>query len=129
MHTDIVEDKLKYKELTGEIIKAAFEVQNNLGCGFLERVYENALFQELKNCGLKAEKQKNLKVNYKGVEVGTYICDLLVEDKIIVEVKIADQILGIYQAQLMNYLKISGYRVGLILNFSKPRLEYKRIIV
>ena len=125
MHTD----KLKYKELTEKIIKAAFEVQNSLGCGFLEKVYENALFRELEISGVKAERQRVLKVIYKGKEVGNYICDLLVEDKIIVEVKITDKILGIHQAQLMNYLKASGYRVGLIFNFSKPRLEYKRIIV
>ncbi|MFH1228400.1 MAG: GxxExxY protein [Planctomycetota bacterium] len=122
-------DKLLYKDLTGEIINAAFEVHNTLGCGFLEKVYENALRYELKQRNLKVAPQKEIKVHYKDVEVGTYIADIVVEDKVILELKAADEVTTIHEAQLLNYLKASHYKVGLILNFAKTKLEYKRLVM
>ena len=119
----------KYKELTEQILGAAFEVHNTLGCGFLEKVYENALVYELKQRGLKVTSQKEIKVSYKSQEVGLYVCDILVGEQVIVEVKAVEGITGLHQAQLLNYLKGSGYEVGLILNFGKPKLEYKRLVV
>jgi GxxExxY protein len=120
---------LKYEEVSRQILKASFEVHNILGCGFLEKVYENALVRELNLLGLKVQNQKEVSVHYKGKEVGSYLADLVVEDKVIVELKVAEEISKIHQAQILNYLKAGGYEVGLILNFSKPKLQWKRLVV
>jgi GxxExxY protein len=122
-------DKLKHEKITHDIIGAAFEVHNTLGCGFLEKVYENALVYELKQAGLKTETQKEFKVPYKKIAAGNYIADIVVEGKIILELKAVEEISKIHQAQLLNYLKASGYQVGLILNFAKTKLEYKRLVM
>ncbi len=129
MHTDIKTGEYKYEELTGKIISCAFEVQNNLGCGFLEKVYHKALLYELQTNGLKVETQKALKIIYKAQEIGTYVADFVIQDKVIVEIKTVDFLTKIHKAQILNYLKASGYEVGLILNFARPRLEYKRVVV
>jgi GxxExxY protein len=125
----MTEQKFKHKEITEQILNAAFEVHNILGCGFLEKVYENALIYELRQRGLKVETQKEIEVVYKKVKVGTYIADLIVENKVIVELKAVEEIINVHQAQILNYLKSSGYEVGLILNFAKTRLEYKRLVM
>ena len=119
----------KYKEITEMILNAAFEVHNTLGCGFLEKVYENALVYELRLRGYKVEAQKGIQVNYKGQIVGGYISDLIIEDKIVIELKTVEEVSKVHKAQLLNYLKATGYEVGLVLNFAKPRLEYKRLIM
>ena len=130
MHTDKKDDtNLKYADLTHGILNAAFEVQNILGCGFLEKVYENALVCELETRGYKIEVQRSIQVQYKGEIVGDYIADIVVEDKVVLELKAAEKITTIHKAQLLNYLKATGYQVGLILNFAKPRLEYARLSV
>ena len=121
-------EKLKHEEISYQIIKAAFEVHNILGCGFLEKVYENALIHELNLSGLKVETQKEIKVAYKGKEVGLYTADIVVDDKIIIELKVVEEITKIHQAQLLNYLKATGYEVGLIINFAKPKLAYERLV-
>jgi len=121
-------EEYKYKELTGLVLKSAFEVHNTLGCGFLEKVYERALLHELKSNKIKAEAQKPKKIIYKGEEVGTYIADIVIDSKVIIELKTVDFLSLIHKAQALNYLKASGYEVALILNFSRPRLEYKRVI-
>lgn len=126
MHTD---KEYKHHELTGKIIGCAFEVQNNLGCGFLEKVYQKALLYELQANGLTVETQKSLKIVYKDQNIGTYLADLIVEGKIIVELKTVEFLTKVHMAQTLNYLKASGYEVGLILNFARPKLEYKRVIV
>jgi len=129
MHADKKAGEYKYMELTGKIINCAFEVQNNLGCGFLEKVYQKALLYELKTKGLKVENQKAIKIVYKGRDIGTYIADFVIEDKVIVELKTVEYLTKIHKAQTLNYLKASGYEVGLILNFARPKLEYKRVAV
>ncbi len=103
-------------------------MHNALGCGFLEKVYERALILELKAKGLLLETQKGIKIAYKGQNVGTYVADIIVEDKVIVELKVANLLTIIHKAQVLNYLKASGYEVALILNFAKPKLEYKRVV-
>jgi GxxExxY protein len=123
IHTDY-----KYGELTKDIIGCAFEVQNNLGCGFLEKVYHKALSHELSNKGLKIDINKGIRISYKGKKVGLYIPDFVVEDKVIVELKTVDFLTKVHTAQVINYLKATGYTVGLILNFNKPRLQYKRVV-
>lgn len=121
-------DKLIYKDITGEIIGAAFEVYTNLGYGFLEKVYENAPIRELQIRGLNFKLQYPIKVNYKGKEIGEYIADLLVEDRIIVELKTGETINSLHIAQLLNYLKATGIKIGLLINFCPKKCEFKRFI-
>ena len=119
--------KLLHDELTDVIIKTFYEVYNKLGYGFLERVYQNSLYLELKSKGLKVEAQKKIEVYYKGIEVGQYYADLIVEDLIILELKAADCIVKEFENQILNYLKGTNCEVGLLLNFgTKP--EFKRKI-
>ena len=119
----------KHKELTGLILEAAFEVHNALGCGFLEKVYEKALIYELRTKGLKVEIQKAISITYKDQDVGTYIADIVVEHKVIVELKVVNFLTAIHKAQALNYLRASGNDVALMLNFAKPKLEYRRVVI
>jgi len=129
MHADKKTEEYKHQELTGKIICCAFEVQNNLGCGFFEKVYQKALLYELKSKGFKVETQKPIKILYKDQNIGIYIADIIVEEKIIVELKTVEFLTKIHTAQTLNYLKASGYEIGFILNFARPRLEYKRVVI
>ena len=99
-------------ELTGRILAAGFKVLNTLGAGFLEKVYENALILELRKCGLSVESQKAFAIRYEGTVVGDYLADLVVSGKVIVECKAVTALDPVHEAQLMNYLKASGIRVG-----------------
>ena len=108
-----------HKELTGSILKLFYEVYNELGYGFLEKVYQNALYNELKNNGFDVESQKQIKVYYKNVEVGEYYADLIVNDKLILELKATEVITEAHEFQLLNYLKSTNIEVGLLLNFGK----------
>jgi GxxExxY protein len=115
-------------KLTETIIGCAFTVSNSLGCGFLEKVYENALTIELKAAGLRCEQQKPIPVTYRGDSVGDYFADILVEGQVILEIKASKAIDETHQAQLINYLKATGIHRGLILNFGTPRLGFKRMV-
>jgi GxxExxY protein len=118
---------LKHSEITGEIIRASFNVYNALGYGFLEKVYENSLAIELRESGLTVIQQKSISVFYRGAVVGEYYADLLVEDLVLVELKAASKIIGAHEAQLINYLRATNIEVGLLLNFGeKP--DHKRKI-
>jgi GxxExxY protein len=108
-----------HKELTGSILKLFYEVNNELGHGFLEKVYQNALYNELKNNGFEVESQKQIKVYYKNIEVGEYYADLIVNDKVILELKATEAITEAHEFQLLNYLKSTNIEVGLLLNFGK----------
>lgn len=108
-----------HKELTGSILKLFYDVYNELGHGFLEKVYQNALYSELKNNGFEVESQKQIKVYYKNVEVGEYYADLIVNDKVILELKATEAITEAHEFQLLNYLKSTNIEVGLLLNFGK----------
>ena len=110
------------------IIGSAYAVGNTLGAGFLEKVYENALAYELKQNGLKVEQQVPMKVKYKGIVVGEYITDLLVEETVIVELKAVKEFDNVHKAQCMNYLRATGLNICLLINFGKPMVEVKRII-
>lgn len=116
-------------QITGSIINCAMKVSNTLGAGFLEKVYENALAVELKKAGLKIEQQKKVSVKYDGVVVGDYTADIIVNDSVLLELKAARIIDEIHQAQLLNYLKATGLRLGLILNFGTPKLGIKRMVL
>lgn len=118
-----------HKELSYDIVGIAMDVHNALGCGFLEKVYENALFMKLKKSGYRVEQQAPIKVYFEKEVVGEYFADLLVEDKIILELKCAESIGDVHKAQILNYLKATGLRLGILLNFSKPKLEYVRVVI
>lgn len=114
-----------HKELTSDIIKAFYQVYNELGYGFLEKVYQNALYIELKKSGFSVEANKKINVFYKGHEVGYYIADMVVNDTVILELKACDCLIDEFEYQLLNYLKATHCEVGLLLNFGK-KAEFKR---
>ena len=116
---------LSHSDLTEQVIGCAYEVYNNLGSGFLEKVYENALCIELKKHGLNIETQKEIIVFYKGNQVGQYFADLVIEDLVVVELKAVDKIAAIHELQLKNYLKATELEVGLLINFG-PKVEIRR---
>lgn len=129
MHTDKAEDKLLHAEMTHAIIGAAMEVLNELGHGLNEKPYENALMVEFGLRDIPCRQQPSFDVMYKGREVGLYIPDLIAFDTVIVDTKVVDYISDQERGQMINYLRITGLRVGLIINFSKPRLEWERIVL
>ena len=116
-------------DITYKIRAAIFEVNRILGAGFLEKVYENALLVELRLRGLKAENQVPIKVNYKGTEVGEYFADIIVENQVILELKAVDSLQSIHEAQLLNYLKATEDKIGLLVNFTHPTAEIKRFVL
>jgi GxxExxY protein len=116
-------------DITYAINGAAFEVNRILGSGFLEKVYEKALLIELNRRGLNTESQVPVKVFYKKEVVGEYIVDILVEKKVIVELKTVEKFDRVHEAQLLNYLKASGIKVGLLINFKHPKVEVKRMVL
>ncbi len=118
----------RLNELSNKVIKAAFTVSNSLGVGFLEKVYENSLAHELRKVGFMVDQQKAIQIAYDGAIVGDYIADILVEGNLLVEVKAVKALDEIHMAQYMNYLKATGMRLCMLLNFGKPRLEIKRIV-
>ena len=121
-------DKHGWEEITGNILGSAMSVSNALGVGFLEKVYENAMMAELTLRGVKARQQQSLLVRYKGAVVGEYVADLIVEDRVLVELKHVKQLDPIHLAQCINYLKATGLRVCLLINFGKQTLEWKRVL-
>ena len=124
MHAD--SDRLN--ELSGRVIGGAFNVLNALGAGFLEKVDENALALELREAGLAVVQQRGVKVEYKGAVVGGYFADLLVQDALLVEVKVVKAPEDAHRMQCTNYLKATGLPLCVLLNFGKPRLEIKRVV-
>jgi GxxExxY protein len=115
-----------YADLTGKILEACFEVSNELGIGYLESVYEKALFVALKQKGLSAEMQVPLKVVFRGVVVGSFIADMIVEKKVLLELKAVENLSNAQYAQILNYLRTTGIEVGLVINFGTPKLQYRR---
>ena len=119
-------DKLLYRDLSFAIIGAAIEVHQILGPGFLESVYEQALAHELTLRKIPFQRQVDLTVDYKDIKVGTFRADFLVDGKIVVELKATKGLTQVDEAQLLNYLKGTGYKVGLLVNFGSPSLEHRR---
>ncbi len=118
----------QFEELSNQLIGAAIKVHKELGPGFLESIYEQALKVELSESGLGFDSQKEIKVQYSGVEVGVHRLDLIVEEEIILELKAVKELADIHFVQLRSYLKATGIKVGLLLNFSKPTLEVRRVV-
>jgi GxxExxY protein len=115
-----------HKSITDAILKVFYDVYNELGYGFLEKVYQNAMYFELKSLSYKVEAQKQIKVYFKKQLVGEYYSDLLVEDKVIVELKATELLMNVHVAQIMNYLKATPIEIGLLINFGEEP-EFKRL--
>lgn len=113
-------------KLTKDIIGACIQVSNYLGHGFPETIYSNALIIELQKRGLRAQQQVPLDVRYDGILVGRYFADVIVEEKVILELKAVECLLTDHQTQLINYLTATGFEIGLLVNFGKPKVEFKR---
>mgnify|MGYP001814981946 FL=1 len=120
---------LKEEWLSYAIRGCVYEVFKQLGCGFLEKVYENALLEEMKAQNMYAKSQVPIKVNYKKEVVGEYFADIVVEDSVILELKAQQRILKIHEAHLLNYLKATNIRVGMLVNFAFPRATIKRLVI
>ena len=121
-------DEELLNDISGRVIGAAMTVSNTLGAGFLEKVYENALVHELRRSGLRVEQQRPLAVTYDGVIVGEYAADVIVEGSVILELKAVRVVDQVHVAPCLNYLKATGMRLCLLLNFGSPRVQVKRII-
>ena len=115
-------------QLSSQVLGAAFEVQNTLGAGFLEKVYERALLRELDLREIPAKSQPSIEVRYKGHPIGHYQPDILAGNELLIELKCADHLAPEHTAQCLNYLKATNLRICLLINFQKPRLEWKRLI-
>jgi GxxExxY protein len=114
--------------LTEKIIGRAFNVSNGLGAGFVEKIYENALAHELRKAGMEVQQQYPIRVKYDGVLVGEFFCDLLVNQNVILELKAVKILEPALMAQCLNYLKATGLKVCLLMNFGRKKLEFRRIV-
>jgi GxxExxY protein len=121
-------DAEEINDITRRIIGCAFEVGTQLGIGYLEKIYENALVHEMRKRGLHVQQQVPLQVIYDGVVVGEYVADMIVEETVLVELKSVPAIIDAHMAQCLSYLKTTGLSVGLILNFGTPRVQTKRLV-
>ena len=122
------ETERESQRLTGTVLSCAFRVSNTLGSGFLEKVYENALAIELRETGMCVLQQANVDVLYRDRVVGQYVSDLIVDESVVVEVKAISSLQSSHEAQCMNYLRATRLKVCLLLNFGRPKIEYRRII-
>ena len=122
-------NNIVHKELSYKIVGCAMEVHSKLGPGFLEKVYENALMVLFRKEGIAARQQTPIKVNFEGELVGEYYADILVDEKIILELKTTDKIVDIHRAQILHYLRATGIKLGMILNFGSKSFEYERLVL
>jgi GxxExxY protein len=119
--------KLPYSELTGGILNCCFEVMKELGPGFVESIYKNALLIAMRQKGLQVEVERSFEVTFRGIVIGRYRTDLVVGQTVIVELKCCESLAREHQAQLFNYLKVSQLPIGLLVNFRRGKLEWKRL--
>ena len=129
MNTDEHGSQLRHEQLTPKIIGAAFAVLNEVGHGFHEKPYENALTVGFLETGLACDQQREFDLEYKGVSVGKFIPDLIIEDAVIVDAKVIEKIGPHERGQMLNCLRITGLKVGLILDFRRARLEWERVVL
>lgn len=120
---------LIYPELSYQIMGAIFEIHKQMGPGFTEAVYEKALIEELNSRNINTETQKLISLTYKGKKIGTHRLDLVIDDKIVIELKAVERFCAHHQAQLLSYLKASSYKLGILVNFSKKQVEYDRVVI
>jgi GxxExxY protein len=121
-------DKLLHKELTYKIIGILYKVHSNLGCGFTERIYQRAIEIELKNENIPYETEKEIEVKYNDQMIGRIRLDLVINNKVIVELKAVERLPKVFREQLISQLKASPYEVGLLVNFGTPKLQYVRLV-
>ena len=121
------EKELLHSDLSRDVLGCCFAVAKELGCGFLESVYKNALFIAMKQKGLTVSTEQIYEVTFRNHKIGKYIADIVVENLIVVELKCCQTLLAEHQAQLINYLKASKIPIGLLVNFAHPRIEYRRL--
>lgn len=120
----------EHSELTRKILQAAFAVHGTLGCGFLEKVYQEALAIELSAMDISFEREKHIRISYRGQQLNTdYIADFIVEGKVIVELKALAALETVHEAQTINYLKATGLKVALLINFGERSLRYRRLVM
>ena len=129
MNKAIEGDPYPEQGLTGKILECAFAVHNTLGAGFLEKIYANALGIELQAHNILFKAEVTLKVEYRGSVVGDYLADIIADHRVLVELKACAALDSVHLAQVLNYLRASGIRVGLLLNFGRPKLEYRRLVL
>jgi len=122
-------EKLLHKELSYSLVGVAMEVHKILGPGFLEKTYQKAFETELKAQKIPFIAQKKIKIFYRNVDLGFQVLDLVIDEKIIIEIKAVSEILPIHQAQLMSYLKATDHELGILINFGSKSLQYKRIVL
>jgi GxxExxY protein len=122
------EEELIHKELVYEVVGCAMKVHRELGYSFLEKVYENSMMVLLNKKSIKAKQQFPVPVHFENVIVGEYFADFMIEDKILVELKTVEKITNVHFAQVLNYLKATGIKLGLLINFGPRKLEYERIV-
>jgi GxxExxY protein len=120
--------KVIYPELSYRVMAAVFEVHNTLGPGFAESIYERALAHELASQGIPFERQKTVSVRYKGETVGRHVLDLVIDGKILLELKAVSTLSDAFRQQTLSYLKATGIKLGILINFGTPRVEYERIV-
>ena len=126
---DVEKGEIIYPELSYQIVGCALAVYRELGYGFLEKVYENALMVALRQAGVQADQQVSIEVPFRGVIVGLYTADIVVERKILLELKSCEDISDVHIAQTINYLKATGFRLGIILNFTKGDMQFRRVVL
>jgi GxxExxY protein len=124
-----MDDKIIYGDLSYKIVGLAIQVRKELGYGFLEKVYENSLMVMLRENSIPVEQQVPIKVKFHGYVVGDYIADILVDNRIILELKSLDRLTDVHKAQTLNYLKATGVKLAILLNFGKHRLETERLVL
>jgi len=124
----MITDEHRFNEVTQKVIGASFEVANTLGRGFVEKVYANALCSEIEHRGILAKREWPVKVFYKGSIVGNFLCDLLVDEQLIIEVKATSGINNLHMAQCLNYLKATNLKLCLLINFGASSVQIKRIV-
>lgn len=125
---DMKSDEVVYKELSYKIMKACFEVHNVLGPGYSEKIYEEAVSRELNRERIVFERQRLIEVMYKGEKIGDYRLDMVADNRIILELKAVSELNEIFESQLLSYLKATGMKLGILINFGSKRVEYKRIL-
>lgn len=123
-----MDDKIVHRDLSYKIVGLAIDIRKELGYGYLEKVYENAMMVMLNRNGIYAQQQVPLKVMFQGVVIGDYFPDIVVENQIILEIKSQDRIIDANKAQTLNYLKTTGLKLAIILNFGKTKLDYERLV-
>jgi len=121
-------DKVIYRELSYQVMEAVFEVHNTLGVGFIEQVYEKALVHELALRGIPFERQKRVTISYKGQVVGKHRLDIIVDGKIVLELKAVSELNNVFKQRVLSYLKATGLKLGILINFGTPKVQYIRIV-